>query len=228
MPPQRDLRFALSHLRCTRAGVPVWLGTRECVPLQGRGARAQPVARYSSPSGKEDEGKELEMRLGKNSGSGGFYWERAKAHVDRRSMREILPKSDERKDFDRSPDAPDGGEERMPSRRFKWLAPLVLAASFWIISILGCMPLFLGWRGESPSLAVVRCVGFVVLILGVHWIGYRLWRAHCERCPQWGHGAQLRASEGPHRISLPHAGHWIGLSSDAGGSAVIVLFSPPL
>ncbi len=88
---------------------------------------------------------------------------------------------DEREKFDRSRDVPDGGEERVPSRRFKWLALIAIAASLWIISSLGCMPLFLGWRGESPSLAVVRCVGFVVLIIGVHRIGYGLWRAHCEQ-----------------------------------------------
>ena len=121
------------------------------MPLRGRGALVQPVARYSSPSGKEDEGKELEMRLGKNSGSGGFYWERAKAHVDRRSMREILPKSDERKDFDRSPNAPDGGEERMPSRASSGWHLLCLPLRFGSLALLVACRFF--WAGEARARA---------------------------------------------------------------------------
>ena len=63
------------------------------------------------------------------------------------------------------------GHEAIPARASEYvttsLTVALLAVSFCVISSLGCMMLYLGWRKESLCLAVVRCVGFLLLIAGM-------------------------------------------------------------
>ena len=107
---------------------------------------------------------------------------------------------------DKSPVEASASSQAMPSRpsdfsneselkiliRLGCLAILGLIVSFWIISILGCMMLYWGWERERPRLAVVQCVVFVGLIVGVHCLGYRLWRRHSEQRRDGGSGARPR------------------------------------
>lgn len=49
------------------------------------------------------------------------------------------------------------------------------AVSFCMISILGATAIYFGWKSIALSTAIERCVGFIVIMAGVHFLGYRLW-----------------------------------------------------
>ena len=48
--------------------------------------------------------------------------------------------------------------------------------SFSVISVLGCAFIYTNWMQFSRLLGIVRCIGFVAIMGGVHYVGYRLWQ----------------------------------------------------
>jgi hypothetical protein len=51
-----------------------------------------------------------------------------------------------------------------------------MIVSFLVICILGCAFIFTCWMRFNPTVGVIRCVGFVVIMGGVHFVGYRAWK----------------------------------------------------
>jgi hypothetical protein len=50
-----------------------------------------------------------------------------------------------------------------------------IRVSFLATSVLGAMLLYFAWKDASLPTAIARSAGFVVIMAGVHFIGYRLW-----------------------------------------------------
>lgn len=55
-----------------------------------------------------------------------------------------------------------------------------LVVSFVVDSMLGCAFIFTFWKNLDPVVGLVRCVGFVAIMGGVHFVGFRLWRRQNE------------------------------------------------
>lgn len=53
---------------------------------------------------------------------------------------------------------------------------LAIIVSFVVISLLGCAYIFTSWQDVNQSVGLVRCVGFVAIMAGVHFVGFRVWR----------------------------------------------------
>jgi len=55
-----------------------------------------------------------------------------------------------------------------------------LVVSFLVISITGCTFIFTYWKNLSPLVGIIRCLGFVAIMGGVHFVGFRLWQRQNE------------------------------------------------
>jgi hypothetical protein len=58
------------------------------------------------------------------------------------------------------------------------LVPIII--SFLILSGSGCAFIFLYWMPLSYWVGFVRCIGFVVIMGGVHFVGFRLWKRQLD------------------------------------------------
>jgi uncharacterized membrane protein YidH (DUF202 family) len=68
---------------------------------------------------------------------------------------------------------------------------MAILVSFLVISVLGCAFIFAYWMNFSQFVGVVRCVGFVAIMGGMHFIGFRLWRRQ--------QGAEEAKTPSPHK-----------------------------
>lgn len=50
-----------------------------------------------------------------------------------------------------------------------------ICISYVVVAGLGCTFLFNFWFSEAPTVAILRTVGFAVIMAGIHFVGYRLW-----------------------------------------------------
>jgi hypothetical protein len=67
---------------------------------------------------------------------------------------------------------------------------MALIVSFLVICVLGCAFIFTYWMTSNPSVGLVRCVAFVVIMGGVHFVGYRIWKRQQATMPEQ---AEVRA-----------------------------------
>lgn len=56
------------------------------------------------------------------------------------------------------------------------LALTALGISYFLISVLGCGFIYTFWADVDVSIGIIRSGGFVAIMGGVHFLGYRLWR----------------------------------------------------
>lgn len=83
--------------------------------------------------------------------------------------------------------------------------PIVaLIVSFLVICVLGCAFIFTYWMRFNPSLGLVRCGVFVVIMGGVHLVGYRLWKRHPATMPEQavGYASIWDAYAGPIKVAV--------------------------
>lgn len=85
----------------------------------------------------------------------------------------------------KSPDAPTAS--RTPPN-----ALTALIISHVLISVLGCGFIYTFWMNVDVWTGVIRCVGFVAIMGGVHFLGYRLWKRQKQAAIA---GAKETASE---------------------------------
>lgn len=50
-----------------------------------------------------------------------------------------------------------------------------LVISFLVVGVFGCDFIFSSWSNISPWAGFIRCLVFVVIIGGVHFVGFRMW-----------------------------------------------------
>ena len=53
------------------------------------------------------------------------------------------------------------------------LALTALGISYFLISVLGCSFIYTFWMNDDVLTGVIRCGGFVAIMGGVHFLGYR-------------------------------------------------------
>ena len=51
-----------------------------------------------------------------------------------------------------------------------------LSISYVLISVLGCSFIYTFWMNDDVLTGVIRCGGFVAIMGGVHFLGYRSWK----------------------------------------------------
>jgi hypothetical protein len=57
---------------------------------------------------------------------------------------------------------------------------LAMIGSFLLISVAGCIHIWVYWMSRSRLTGLIQCVAFVAIMGGVHFIGIRLWRRQQE------------------------------------------------
>jgi lipid-A-disaccharide synthase-like uncharacterized protein len=65
---------------------------------------------------------------------------------------------------------------------------IAMIASFFVISLLGSAFIFAYWLHRDSTVGVVRSVGFVAIMGGVHCVGYRLWKRQQAAIPEQAEG----------------------------------------
>ena len=85
---------------------------------------------------------------------------------------------------------------------------LVMCASFLVLSGLGCAFIFGYWsRAGAAGVGIVRSVGFVAILAGIHFVGYRMWKRQQTASP-----TKLRDSDTPASVwsrNVPHGLFWL-------------------
>jgi hypothetical protein len=86
----------------------------------------------------------------------------------------------------KEPDVGDGGsanhvsEDGIPAKALSQhtvrTGGAALLISFGAVSLMGVLFIYYDWRNVSQFMAIERSAGFVVIMAGVHFIGYRLWQ----------------------------------------------------
>ena len=81
------------------------------------------------------------------------------------------------------------------------LVPITL--SFALLSVIGCASIFTYWMTVSPWTGLIRCIGFVAIMGGVHFVGFRLWRRQLETNENRGQDQEIdsvRSNNVPHGL----------------------------
>jgi hypothetical protein len=81
----------------------------------------------------------------------------------------------------KSPDAPDASEAEQPARPADRAARRALLMSFGVNGSLGGAFIYVAWMGTDLFSAGTRAAAFIVIIAGIHLIGYRLWQRQSAR-----------------------------------------------
>lgn len=86
-----------------------------------------------------------------------------------------------------------------------------MTISFLVISMLGCSFIFTFWMAHHAlSIGLERCVGFIAIIGGVHFVGYRLWDRQ-RKAVQERKQVATRDDTGFLSQSVPHGLFWLVL-----------------
>ena len=85
---------------------------------------------------------------------------------------------------------------------------LLMCASLTVLSVLGCAFIFSYWSlADAITVGIVRCVGFVAIMAGIHFVGYRLWKRQLENSV-----TRASAPQEPTNLwsqNVPHGLFWV-------------------
>lgn len=87
---------------------------------------------------------------------------------------------------------------------------LPLMVSFLVISALGCAYIYTFWMNLSLWTGLMRCVGFVATMGGIHYVGYRRWKRQQEAqdAKTSGNASQARGDSSIWSREVPRALFW--------------------
>ena len=85
---------------------------------------------------------------------------------------------------------------------------LAMGASFLVICVLGCAFIFRFWMNLDLRVGLVRCIGFVVIMGGVHFVWYRMWTRQ-RQAVQEQNPVVARGGKGIWSRKVPYGLFWL-------------------